>query len=102
MGSDRFSLVAFGVLAGSSGVASASFVFDDIGFWVGSGANQAALVIDWNGPDGSGSEPVSYAWGFRWDGVATGQNMLAAVINADANLYGRFENMGRPGKPCGN
>lgn len=94
MGSNRFSLVAVGVLAGSSGVACASFVFDDIGFWVGSGANQAALVIDWNGPEGSGSEPVSYAWGFRWDGVATGQDMLTAVINADANLYGRFASFG--------
>lgn len=81
-------VIAFGMSAS----AHASFAFDDLAFWVGNGANQAALVIDWNGPGGAG--PVSLAWGFRWDGVATGQDMLSAVINADANLYGRFASFG--------
>ena len=67
-------------------VADASFSFGEIEFWVGSGANQAALVLDWN--DGKGDE--SLAWGFRWDGSATGADMLAAVIRADARLYGAF------------
>lgn len=93
MDSKLYALMAVGVVSGSSGVASASFAFDDIGFWVGEGANEAALVIDWNGPDG-GSDPVSLAWGFRWDGVATGQDMLTAVINADQNLFGRFASFG--------
>ena len=79
-------------LAGAGGVANAAFTFDDIDYWVGSGSNEAALVLDWNGPDGS--DPVSLAWGFRWDGDATGQDMLTAVINADANLYGRFASFG--------
>jgi len=70
--------------------ASAGFSFSDIEYWVGDGANEAALVIDWNG----GGAPVSLAWGFRWDGAATGQDMLTAVINADANLYGRFASFG--------
>ena len=97
MDSKNYSLVAVGVsvgaMVGSSGVASASFAFDDIAFWVGTGANEAAVVIDWNGPDG-GADPVSLAWGFRWDGAATGQDMLTAVINADANLFGRFASFG--------
>lgn len=52
--------------------------FDDIDYWVGSGANRAALVIDWN----DGIVPVSLAWGFRWDGVATGMDMLKAIAGA--------------------
>ena len=84
--------VAIGAACLSGGSALASFSFDDIGFWVGSGANAAALVIDWNGPDGS--EPVRLAWGFRWDGAATGQDMLTAVINADPRLFGRYASFG--------
>ncbi len=76
-------LIPVGLAASS---ATAAFTFGDIDFWVGQGANEAALVIDWNG----GPEPVSLAWGYRFDGVATGRDMLMAVINADANLYGRF------------
>ena len=56
--------------------------FDDIEFWVGSGANQAVLIIDFN--DGQTSE--SFAWGYRWDGTACGADMILAVAAADANL----------------
>ncbi|HRJ71282.1 MAG TPA: PEP-CTERM sorting domain-containing protein [Terrimicrobiaceae bacterium] len=49
--------------------------FADIEYWVGTGSNQAALVIDWN----DGIAPVSLAWGFRWDGIATGQDMFLAI-----------------------
>ena len=58
------------------GEASAQpFGFDDIDFWVGSGANRAAMVIDWN----DGKHPQSVVWGYRWDGTATSQNMLMAI-----------------------
>jgi len=57
--------------------------FDDIQFWVGQGSHSAALVIDWN--DGKGNE--SLIWGYRWDGEATGADMLLAVITADTRLY---------------
>jgi hypothetical protein len=49
--------------------------FNDIDYWVGSGTNQAALVIDWN----DGISPVSLAWGFQWDGIATGEDMIQAI-----------------------
>jgi hypothetical protein len=55
---------------------------DDIQFWVGSGSNQAAIVIDWN----DAKTPESLIWGFRWDGVATGQTMLNAIEAADPRL----------------
>ncbi|HOX55296.1 MAG TPA: hypothetical protein P5205_01860 [Candidatus Paceibacterota bacterium] len=57
--------------------------FDDIQFWAGSGANRAALVIDWN--DGKSAE--SLLWGYRWDGTATGLDMLLGVVSADSRLF---------------
>src|SRR5436190_24241983 len=60
-----------------------SFAFTDIQYWVGSGTNQAALVIDWNLPAGN----QTLVWGYRWDGTATGGQMLNAIVNADARLY---------------
>jgi hypothetical protein len=57
--------------------------FGDIQLWAGTGANQAALVIDWN--DGKTTE--SLLWGYRWDGSATGLNMLQSIVAADPRLY---------------
>lgn len=62
--------------------------FDDVQFWVGSGENRAALVIDWN--DGKSAE--SLVWGYRWDGAADGLDMLLAVINADPQLFAHIGN----------
>jgi hypothetical protein len=58
--------------------------FDDIELWVGRGVNESALVIDWN--DGLAEE--SLVWGYRWDGAATGEEMLEAVVRADDRLFG--------------
>jgi hypothetical protein len=52
--------------------------FDDISYWIGTGSNQSAIVIDWK----DGKEPASLAWGFRWDGAATGEDMLRAVAGS--------------------
>jgi len=57
--------------------------FADIQFWAGSGANEAALVIDWK--DGKPAE--SLLWGYRWNGVATGMDMFQAVVTADPRLF---------------
>ncbi len=65
--------------------AHGSFTLSDINLWAGAGANRAALVIDWN--DGKTNESV--AWGYRWDGAATGEDMLLAIVAADPNLYAR-------------
>ncbi|MEM6885132.1 MAG: PEP-CTERM sorting domain-containing protein [Verrucomicrobiota bacterium] len=54
----------------------------DVEFWVGSGSNEAGLVIDFN--DGTTTE--SFAWGYRWDGTASGADMLLAVVAADSQL----------------
>ncbi len=49
---------------------------DDIEFWVGAGSNRAGFVIDWN----DGPSPQALAWGYRWDGQATGWDMLTAIV----------------------
>jgi hypothetical protein len=54
--------------------------FDDIQFWTGSGTNRAALVLQWN----DGKTPVSLTWGFRWNGNATGIDMLMAIAGSTA------------------
>ncbi|HEY6564545.1 MAG TPA: hypothetical protein VIY86_08625 [Pirellulaceae bacterium] len=60
--------------------------FDDITFWVGSGPQRAAFVVDWSAtPD---LPPL--AWGYRWSGAATGDQMFRAIAAADANFRGRI------------
>jgi hypothetical protein len=51
---------------------------DNIEYWVGAGQNRAALVVQWN----DGVTPVSVAWGYRWDGPATGLDMLRAIAGS--------------------
>jgi hypothetical protein len=60
--------------------------FDEIAYWVGNGGNRAALAIDWF--EDSTDKPA-LVWGFRWDGAATGQTMLSAVIAADPRLFAK-------------
>ena len=62
--------------------ADASFTFDDIQYWVGNGSNKAALVIEWH----DGNRPDAIVWGYRWDGEATGHDMIVAIAQADPRL----------------
>lgn len=76
-----------------SSSAKADFEFDDVQVWVGSGENEALLVIDWN----DGIRPQSMAWGYRWDGEASAEDMLIAVCSADLGLYGKISTSGEFG-----
>jgi len=78
----------------SSQFATAAFTFDDIEFWVGSGANRAAMVIDW---DDSSQATPALAWGFRWDGEAFENDMLVAIVSADDRLFAKLA--GPPDNP---
>lgn len=69
-----------------SAAISQAFGLDDITTWAGTGSNRAALVIDWN----DGVQPESLVWGFRWDGTATGAQMLSGVMAADPRLSRTF------------
>ena len=57
----------------------------DTEFWVGSGANEALLIIDYNGYGGGSDGGPSFAFGFRWDGTAGGLDLFNA-LNADGRL----------------
>ena len=83
----RMFLVAFCAFLWPSSASAQSFSFGDIEFWVGSGANRAAIVIDWM--DDS-AQPAALAWGYRWDDVAHGSDMLTAVIAADPRLFAKL------------
>jgi hypothetical protein len=84
------------VIAGSSAdaVHALPFTYDDIKFWVGTGANRAALVIDWVE---SAADPPALVWGYRWDGAAKGQDMLTAIVAADPRLFAKLG--GSPASP---
>lgn len=63
------------------------FTFDDITNWTGTGSNRAALVIQWN----DDNEENAIAFGYRWDGEATGIDMFRAVVAANPRLYGLIQ-----------
>jgi hypothetical protein len=68
--------------------------FDDVKFWTGAGANRAAIAIDW---DSSSSADPALVWGYRWDGMAKGEDMLRAVLQADARLFAKLSGSGSLG-----
>ncbi len=85
---------SFCAFSWQSSSAAAPFSFDDITYWVGSGSNRAALTIDW--ADNS-TAPPALVWGYRWDGVKHGNDMLSAIIAADPRLFAKLG--GSPGSP---
>lgn len=67
---------------------------EDIDFWVGTGDNRAGFVLDW---DYTSSIDEALVWGYRWDGVATGQDMLLAILTEDNRLYAKLNAPGNLG-----
>ncbi|MFK7790406.1 MAG: PEP-CTERM sorting domain-containing protein [Phycisphaeraceae bacterium] len=71
--------------AGTVGLSGAShaLTLDDVTIWTGdeSAASRAGLVIDW----ADGKSPVAY--GYRFDGAATGEDMLRAIATDRSELY---------------
>ncbi|MEY8758615.1 T9SS type A sorting domain-containing protein [Chryseobacterium tongliaoense] len=57
--------------------------FSDIQYWVGTGTNQAAFVVQWN----DNKNPDALVWGFKWNGTATGEDMMKAIAKADHRLF---------------
>ena len=78
-------VVALAVVGVVTAPANAAIDFADIRFWAGTGANRAALVIDFN----DAKSPESLVWGFRWDGAATGEDMFRAVVGSDGRLFAK-------------
>ncbi len=68
-------LAALAVITAPGALAQMVESFDDIECWAGLGSNSSALVLQWN----DGNTPVSLAWGYRWDGAATGTDLLTSI-----------------------
>jgi hypothetical protein len=83
-----------GIFAVAAGSHAAVASLDDIEFWVGAGANRAGVAIDWDGDNAADS---SLAWGFRWDGAASGADMIRAAIDADPRLFAKLDPSGALG-----
>ncbi|MFM7107355.1 MAG: hypothetical protein ACKOZU_01900, partial [Planctomycetaceae bacterium] len=73
------------VVVSWAAVAHAGIVsdFGDILFWAGSGTNQAALVLDFGTAVPQGA-PQAVAWGYRWNGAATLQDMVFGLAGTIA------------------
>ena len=67
--------------------------------WTGEGENEAALVIQWN----DDREKNALVFGYRWDGMATGADMIRAVVANNPRLYGliQYTNVSSPTDPDG-
>lgn len=82
--------VCIGGFAAITTSTAQAITFDDIDYWVGTGSNQAALVIDWN----DGKEAQSLVWGYRWDGTKKGEDMFMAIVAADPRLFAHVSGSG--------
>lgn len=87
-------MMVSGFLAGLA-AANAAIVAgtSDITFVVGSGANQSNLVIDFH----DGETVESYAWGYRYDGLVSGADMVIAIASVDPNLTLSYSGSGSSG-----
>jgi len=78
----NFRTVVSTVILLGSGTAGAITSLNEIDYWVGTGANEAALIVDFN--DGKSTE--AWAWGYRWDGSANGGDMILAIAAIDPKM----------------
>jgi len=66
--------------------AKADFSSSDVTYWIGSGTNEAILVVDWNDE----IAPRSLAWGVRWNGNITGAEIMDQVRESDTKFRYRY------------
>lgn len=59
-------------------VTEATIAFSDILYWVGEGTNEAVMAVNW--------ADTALAWGYRWNGTATVESMMAAIATADSRF----------------
>ena len=65
---------------------------EDIEYWIGEGENEAILIVQWCDPE------IAFAWGYRFDGDATVETMMDAIVAEDSRLtyngsYGILNNI---------
>ena len=57
-----------------------AFRMDNIRYWIGSGTNKCAVVVDFNDASVPNS---SFAWGYRWNGNAPSMTAILGEITAN-------------------
>lgn len=67
-------------------VVDATIAFSDILWWIGSGSDSAALIVNFAQPD------TAFAWGYLFNGSTTAQAMVDSIAAADP----RFWTVGTP------
>ena len=75
-------LLGITLAAGSCLAQAAKVDFESIRHWAGSGEKKAALIVQFN----DGKDEVGYVWGYRWNGSASGEDMVRAVARASRSL----------------
>lgn len=75
-------LICLLVLFTLSAKAGVKIDFNAIKHWAGTGENRAALIVQFN----DGKTNAAYVWGYRWNGSASGEDMLRAVARASRCL----------------
>ena len=53
---------------------------DEIQYWIGEGENEAILIVQWCDPE------IAFAWGYRFDGEATVEDMFEEITAEDSRL----------------
>lgn len=71
------------ITCGVAPLSEGDFTFSDITNWTGKGENEAACCIQWNVE----GEETALVWGYRWDGEASGMDMLNAIAREDKRVY---------------
>ena len=66
------------------GAKTITFSASDIQFWTGTGTNQAIVIVGWD--DNTAGSNFALAWGVRWNGSATAQNMLDTIMAYDSRF----------------
>ena len=64
--------------------------FGAIENWTGSGANQAAIVLDWH----NGETNSAMAWGVRFDGSITADAAIRQILASDSRVFGAVSGSG--------
>ncbi|MDY4862561.1 MAG: fibronectin type III domain-containing protein, partial [Candidatus Onthomorpha sp.] len=88
-------LTSFCLTAQTLGTApNGVFTAADIEYWVGSGSQEAALVLVFN----DGKTPQALVWGYRYDGTKTMKQMCYDIAAADPRFF--FQECGGTNPSC--
>ncbi len=76
--------LALGLVLSFGAMATITFPASSVQYWVGTGSNQAVVVIGWD--DNPSGNNFALAWGVRWNGSATAANMLDTIATYDSRV----------------